>query len=693
MTHSGDELQNNASKNHQLNLTLPEIRTEITAIDEKILNLLTQRRDLSRCVALNKASSQKPIRDQHRELELLESLVEKGATLGLDSYYVTSLFHNIIEDSLAIQKAYLQTETNPLLEQNIRLNIAVLGGQGAYSYLAACKHFKSSENTYLGCSSFDKVLKSVEQGKAEFGVIPIENSTSGAITEVYDLLLDSQLSIVGEEKYSIRHCLITKDHIALNKITKIFAHPEASRQCNKKLKQQLSADISLVSSTAEALKRVKEDTSGCVAAIASEKSALEFSLSVLLKDIADLDDNTTRFLIVAQKPINVSPQIDCKTSVALSTSQKPGALAEVLLVFRDAKLPLNRLESRPIAGKPWEQMFYLDFAGNRANDKVTEALEKVAKLCHFIKILGSYPSANINATQVSANALSKSKLFSGLSAHEKHTKTIHRRASRDYKTENTLIEIKDVKLGGDNFVIIGGPSAVETAEQINACAKHAKETGVAILRGDCFKPPIYANQFVGIGFEGLDHLHQAAKNYALPIMTQVTNANDVKSIATQADILQISARNMQNFALLKAVGQTNTPVMLKRGHMSSIEELLNSAEYILSQGNKQVILCEQGSRTFETATRNTIDFSAIPLIKQMSHLPIIVAPSHAVGKRSLVIPMAKAAKAVGAHGIMVEFHPTPSSAICGGQQALDFNDFAKMMYDLHAENTSTKTNL
>ncbi|MET1256055.1 bifunctional 3-deoxy-7-phosphoheptulonate synthase/chorismate mutase [Aliikangiella maris] len=698
-------------KQSEAPLSLDKIRVEISDLDNKLLELFAYRRELSRAVAINKASDLRPVRDQQREQQLLDMLIEKGSQSGLDSHYVTTLFHAIIEDSIAVQRDYLQAQSNPQVDNDKLKTIAVLGGQGSYSYLAAKKHFNQSHNAYQGFNSFEKVLKSIEEGKTDYGVIPIENTTSGGITEVYDLLLDSNLSIIGEEKYPINHCLVTKSGTQLRDVSTILAHPEASRQCNKNLPKLVSAQVKLVTSTAEALELVKNDKSGNLAAIASRESAEQFNLEVLLTNIANLKENTTRFLVVTREAQKVSQQITCKTSVALSTGQKPGSLAEVLLVFRDADLPLSKLESRPIAGKPWEQMFYIDFEGNIADPTVSEALQEISKLCRFLKVLGSYPTEDVAATKVSTSALSKAKVanispdllqtsdsaqFNSLagqpsadnSSSDKATKTeVKKRksyhlASREHKAEDTIIEVKGVKIGGDSFTVLAGPCAVESKEQIMACAKHAKETGVDILRGGCFKPRTSPYSFQGLGFEGLDYMQQAGEKYQLPIITEVMNTEDVKAVAEQADMLQIGARNMQNFALLKAVGQVNRPVMLKRGLMASIEELLNAAEYILSQGNMQVFLCERGIRTFETATRNTLDLSAIPLIRQLSHLPIIVDPSHAVGKRDLVIPMAKAAKAVGANGIMVEFHPNPEEALSDGPQALHIPEFAQMMHEL-----------
>jgi chorismate mutase/prephenate dehydratase len=254
--------------------------------------------------------------------------------------------------------------------------------------------------------------------------------------------------------------------------------------------------------------------------------------------------------------------------------------------------------------------------------------------------------------------------------------------SRDYKSEDSIIDVRGVRLGGDSFVIIGGPCSVETEEQIFQCAKHLKETGGHILRGGCFKPRTSPYSFQGLGYAGLDLLVQAGRTYDLPVVTEVLAVEDVHKVAEKSDIIQIGARNMQNFTLLQEVGRTQRPVMLKRGMSSSIDDLLNASEYILSQGNQQVFFCERGIRTFENATRNTLDLSAIPVIRQRSHLPVIVDPSHAAGTRDLIVPLVYASRAVGAHGVMVEFHPNPEEALSDGPQALLFEQWAQMMEQL-----------
>jgi 3-deoxy-7-phosphoheptulonate synthase len=255
-------------------------------------------------------------------------------------------------------------------------------------------------------------------------------------------------------------------------------------------------------------------------------------------------------------------------------------------------------------------------------------------------------------------------------------------SSREFQHEDTRIKVGDVVIGGEELVIIAGPCAVETESQVLATAKAVKEAGANILRGGAFKPSTSPYQFRGLGKEGLEILALARTETGLPLITEVLTPNDVELVARYADILQIGARNMQNFALLDEVGKVNKPVMLKRGMSATIQEWLLSAEYILSQGNRQVMLCERGIRSFDTYTRNTMDISAIPVVKKLSHLPIIADPSHGTGKWYLVTPLALAAVAAGADGLMIEVHPNPDQALKDGAQSLTFDSFQQLMSQL-----------
>ncbi|WP_448588792.1 3-deoxy-7-phosphoheptulonate synthase [Thermodesulfobium sp.] len=258
----------------------------------------------------------------------------------------------------------------------------------------------------------------------------------------------------------------------------------------------------------------------------------------------------------------------------------------------------------------------------------------------------------------------------------------YKRASREFHPLDTVIDMKDLKIGSRQLVIMAGPCAVESRELSFEVAKAIKNLGASILRGGAFKPRSSPYSFQGLGEEGLKYLREAADEYKLKVVTEVMDTRDVELVASYADILQIGTRNMQNFPLLREVGSCSKPVLLKRGLSSSIEEWLLAAEYILAEGNENVILCERGIRTFEKYTRNTLDLSAVPLIKQLSHLPIVVDPSHATGKRSLVAPMARAAIASGADGLMIEVHPRPEEALSDGPQSLNLTEFEILMKEI-----------
>jgi len=254
--------------------------------------------------------------------------------------------------------------------------------------------------------------------------------------------------------------------------------------------------------------------------------------------------------------------------------------------------------------------------------------------------------------------------------------------NRDIKPEGTRVSVGNLSIGGRGIVIMAGPCAVESREQLFTTARMVDKGGARILRGGAFKPRSSPYMFQGLGEEGLKLLKEISRETGQPIVTEVMDTRQIELVSEYADILQIGSRNMQNYPLLKEAGHTKKPVLLKRGMMATIEEFLLAAEYILSQGNDQVILCERGIRTFETSTRNTLDISAVPMLKQLSHLPVIVDPSHATGLRWMVPSMAKAAIAAGADGLIMEVHYNPETALCDGQQSLSPDEFADLMTDL-----------
>ena len=256
-------------------------------------------------------------------------------------------------------------------------------------------------------------------------------------------------------------------------------------------------------------------------------------------------------------------------------------------------------------------------------------------------------------------------------------------ASREFQETDTIVRVGEVRIGGPEFTVIAGPCSIESEEQMMESGYAAKKAGAKILRGGAFKPRTSPYSFQGMEEEGLKLLRKVGDKTGMPVVTEVMNTMDVDLVEQYSDILQIGARNIQNFSLLKAVGHCRKPVLLKRGMMTTIEELLMSAEYILSEGNGQIILCERGIRTFETATRNTLDISAVPVLKELTHLPVIIDPSHAAGHAKYVLPLARAAVAVGAHGIMVEIHPEPEKAFSDGAQSLRPEQFYRLMDEVN----------
>lgn len=264
-----------------------------------------------------------------------------------------------------------------------------------------------------------------------------------------------------------------------------------------------------------------------------------------------------------------------------------------------------------------------------------------------------------------------------------HVSKPYKLVSRDFHPAATVVQVGSVAIGnGHPAVVMAGPCSIESPEQMLAAAHQVKAGGAHMLRGGAFKPRTGPHSFQGLGVEGLRYLREAGDAVGLPVVTEVMRIEQLDIVCRYAHMLQIGARNMQNFDLLKEVGRCRWPVLLKRGLSATIEEFLAAAEYILAEGNSQVILCERGIRTFERATRNTLDLSVIPLVRELSHLPIIVDPSHATGKRSLVPVMAKAALVAGAHGLMIEVHPEPDRALCDGAQSLTGAGFAELMGQL-----------
>ena len=665
--------------------SLHSIRNRLDDLDRRLVEALAERQQLVAEVAALKADPTLPLQDVERERELLARIAELARANGLDSYFVESLYRRILEHSVRFQAAR-QTGSGPVGA----LVVTYQGVEGSYSHTAARSHFATAgvEIQFHGYRSFAAAIDALTAGEANIAFLPIENSLTGSITETYDLLGEANLHLIGEEVHRVEHCLLALEQVPLGLIRRIGSHPQALAQCSSFLDGLQDCRVEIEEDTASAAMLVAESGDLSRAAIAGEEAAARYGLQVIKRNIANQKENYTRFVAIAREPKPADPRLPHKTSLLLTTAHEKGALARCLDTLAQHEVNLTKLESRPSTERPWQYLFYLDHEGGVHEQHVDLALSELRKHAQALRILGSYPRSGATASvQVSRN-ISSAKEQTPRSPATKMSpvseqNSAYRLASRRQRNVDSVIEIKGVRVGGDApFAIIAGPCSVESREQILACAQAVHEVGGKLLRGGCFKPRTSTYDFQGLGFSGLTLLHEAAAAYGLSIVTEVLHPGDVEAVAREADVLQIGARNMQNFALLKAVGKTRLPVLLKRGLMASIDEWLAAAEYVMAEGNARVILCERGIRTFETATRNTLDLSAVPVLRERTHLPVIVDPSHAAGRRQWVAPLVRAARAVGAHGVMIEIHPDPENALSDGPQSLAFDEFKALAREL-----------
>ncbi|CNL39717.1 bifunctional chorismate mutase/prephenate dehydratase [Yersinia enterocolitica] len=371
------------------------LRERISALDLKLLALLAERRELAVDVAKAKQLHHRPIRDKERERDLLEALVAAAKPYDLDGFYVTRLFQLIIEDSVLTQQALLQHQLNQTTLHSAR--IAFLGPKGSYSHLAArqyaARHFE--QLIECGCQKFQDIFTQVETGQADYAVLPIENTSSGSINDVYDLLQHTSLSIVGEITNPINHCVLVATETDLNQIETVYSHPQPFQQCSQFINRFPHWKIEYCESTAAAMEKVAQMKSPKAAALGSEAGGALYNLQVLEHNLANQQQNITRFIVLARKAIDVSDQIPAKTTLIMATGQQSGALVEALLVLRDQGIIMTKLESRPINGNPWEEMFYIDVQANLRSDAMQKALANLTPITRSLKVLGCYPSENV----------------------------------------------------------------------------------------------------------------------------------------------------------------------------------------------------------------------------------------------------------------------------------------------------------
>jgi chorismate mutase/prephenate dehydratase len=553
------------------------------------------------------------------------------------------------------------------------MRVAIQGTRGAFSEAAA--RLRWPELELVSCREVADVATAVREGRADAGCLAIENSLVGSVTPTYDMLHeafgDGALHLSSEVLLPVHHALMAVPGARIEALTRVLSHPVALGQCRIWLGRHLS-QVEQVSAwdTAGSAEIVARDKDTTQAAIGPSLAATTYGLQILEERIEDDPTNQTRFLIFTRVP-DPEPAADLprKTSLIVWLDHRPGMLAAVLQAFAARGINLTALQSRPERSAPWTYRFYFEVEGTPADPRLAEALESIEALAARIVVLGSY------LAWAGEGAVATVPQPAAPNHRPKPDMPLFDRRQRP---EGTIIRIGDLEIGGDRPIVIAGPCSVESEEMLLETAAAVAAAGADMLRGGAFKPRTSPYDFQGLGVRGLKYLAEARERTGLPVVTEVMSWEEVPVVTRYADVLQIGARNMQNFALLRAAGRSGRPILLKRGAGATIEEWLHAAEYVLAHGNPNVMLCERGIRTFERATRHTLDLNAVALVRERTHLPVIADPSHAAGMRSIVAPLTLASLAAGAHGVIVEVHPHPDQAMSDGPQSLDLAAFAEL---------------
>ncbi|MEO0422327.1 MAG: chorismate mutase [Pseudomonadota bacterium] len=624
---------------------LTGLRDEITALDSSLIELLARRRELAVGIAQTKATSGRAIRDQEREEDLLVRLIERGKSHGLDAPYVTRVFHLIIDDSVRLQQSRLVESNDPAVDAP-SIRVAFQGDTGSYSQVAVQQHFASRADrlVFLGFDAFSQAVEAVESGAADYAMLPIENTTSGGINEVYDLLMHTPLNVIGEETLQIDHCLLAPPGTSLESLDRIYAHPQGFAQCSQFVAglrhcRQESLE------TAEAVRRAAQDTDKRAGAIASRQAGERYGLVPLATNIANQRENVTRFLCVARQARAVPLPIACKTSLVMATADTAGSLVEALTLFRDAGLSMCKLESRPIMGNPWEEMFYVDVEGNVDAPAMRETLRRLARVTRYLKVLGCYPSHQIRATPVAPERWVGSEPAATSAGH---SSTVPATESAHLVS----VRIGPMTVDAQRFAIMAGPAQETTQQTALREAEQAAQAGASAL--------VSGLQDNALAVDAqrwrrqLQWLAEAARATRLPLVATVMRVEHVAEAAAAADALRLDGRHMEHLDLLRAVGRTARPVILTRGRSSSMRELLRALNILRTEGNRQVLLCEAGAAAADDATQPTLDLGTVARLRHETDCPVLIDPGAALGgTAALATPLLAAGKAAGANGCLI----------------------------------------
>lgn len=656
-------------------------RREIDRLDNELVQVLAERMRIVQDVGKLKGNRTDSILlDPERERLLQARWKQRAEEAGLSGPFAARVLREVLSHSRRTQESHFGKAD----EKAQRLpTVAYQGEPHSYSYLAAGQLFdtraeKGSER--MGHRTFAGAVEALREGRVDYALLPTENSIAGTIGEIGQLLADSDLYVVDEETWPVEHVLAVSAGQEQAPITHVRSHPVALAQCSAYLRRLSGAISEPWHDTAGAAACLEKEPTPGVAVIASEEACVAHGLVIIQRNVADREPNLTRFLLLAREEEVVPMGIPAKTSLLLSLDHKQGALSEVLAIFAARSINLTRIESRPDPQTPWRYRFFIDLEGHRDEEGLAAALDLVRRHCNMVRVLGTYPMRTEDGRHLKGpDALGSAPPAKVEAPVVERVESV---PSELLVAGTTPVQVGPLHVGGDHFTMILGPCAVESAAQIQAAAEMVSRAGASMLRGGAFEPRTSPHSFQGLGQEELDLLQAAGRAVELPVVTELMRIEDLDAVVAAADVIQVGARNMQNYALLRALGRVDRPVLLKRDLSATVDELLSAAEYITAGGNQRVILCERGIRTLETSTRSTLDLGAVAVLKTRTHLPVMVDPSHAAGVRHLVVPLALAAAAVGADGLIVEAHPNPDETLSDKQRALTSEDLEELFQGL-----------
>jgi chorismate mutase/prephenate dehydratase len=622
---------------------LDDLRAQLDEIDHSILNALVERDRVVREVATRKSKmgGTAIVRDPAREEAQLSRLTGEGQADGLDGFYVSRIFREVLDHSVRLQHEFLARLIAAARPEQRDLVVSYQGIDGAYSHLAAMRHFgpRGGSVTFRGYPSFRAMMEAVRDGAAHYGVLPIENTTAGSINDAYDLLAQMDLSIVGEEVQRVEHCLVAIEQVPLSSLRRVFSHPQALAQCSNFLSTLTDCHVEAFTDTAMAVQRVGQEQDLTQAAIASEDAARRYGLTVIKREIANQKENYTRMVVVASRPEKVDLRIAAKTSLVLALKHEQGALLASLGALASRGLNLTKIESRPRLHTPWEYLFYVDFEGNIDDPAVHDALQELRMQTSFLRVLGSYPARRTPEAKNTVSVRPPAAVAAPPIAAPPSP------SSRRFRAEDTQIALGRAVLGGDKPVFLVGVGAHASREALLDSARALALAGAHALRIE--------NAASALGTTGpfseetLLAIEEVGKLTGLALALEVSEPAQVDRAARRADLLIVPAIHMHNDALLHELGRLDRPLLLERSSMASIDEWLAAADRILARGNHRLALCERGIRTFE---HTTLDLAAVPVLRERSHLPVLVDPTRG-SARSAWLALAEGARAAGAHGL------------------------------------------